>query len=134
MDALPSMADPPFACPLDIVLDLPVPPSVNKLRRVDWKNRSAARAWVNAAHAYVIAARGRSQSPLRIVKLKRFEVFVTLSEHHTKIDLDNSLKCIIDYLRLIEVIEDDGPKHMRKCTVEWGIAPFGARVTVRPCA
>ena len=134
MDAIPSLADPPFACPPDITLDLPVPPSVNKLRKVDWKNRSAARAWANASDAHVIAARGRSSNPLRLVKLKRFEVFVTLSEHHTKIDLDNSLKCIIDYLVRIELIEDDAPKNLRRLTAQWGLAPMGCRVTVRPCA
>jgi Holliday junction resolvase RusA-like endonuclease len=56
-----------------------------------------------------------------------------LSEHHTKIDLDNGLKALIDYLRRIELIEDDSHKHMRRLVVEWGIAPMGCRVTVRPC-
>jgi hypothetical protein len=32
------------------------------------------------------------------------------------------------------VIEDDGPKFMRRVTVEWGIAPMGCRVVVRPIA
>lgn len=135
MDAQPHyFVDHPFAVPPDVTIDLPAPPSVNRLRKI---NRAALRdltAWKNAADAYVIAAKGRSVSPLRLVKHKRFEVLVTLSEHHTRIDLDNSLKCLIDYLKRIELIEDDGPKHMRKVTVSWGIAPIGARVVVRPCA
>lgn len=134
MDSLPSMADPPFACPPDIVLDLPVPPSVNKTRKVDWAGRRAVKAWQNTSDAYVIAARGRTSNPLRLRKIMQFEAIVTLSEHHTKIDLDNSLKCLIDYLKRIEVIEDDGPRFMRQVTVRWGIAPMGCRVTVRPCA
>jgi Holliday junction resolvase RusA-like endonuclease len=133
----PNTADtsaPPFAVPSDIILDLPVPPSVNRLRRIDWAKRDVARAWVNVADAYIIVAKGRTISPLRLRKLSRFELLIVLSEHHTKIDLDNSLKSLIDYLKRIEIIEDDGPKHMRRLTVEWGLAPHGCRVTVRACA
>lgn len=132
--ALPSYADPPFAVPADIVLDLPAPPSVNKTRRVDWAAVRHVRAWHNVANAYVLAAKGRTNSPLKLVKVARFELLITMSEHHTKIDLDNGLKALIDYLRRIELIEDDSPKHMRRLVVEWGLAPYGCRVTVRACS
>jgi hypothetical protein len=36
---------------------------------------------------------------------------------------DNLRASAPDYLRCIELIEDDGPDHMRKLTVEWGEAP-----------
>jgi Holliday junction resolvase RusA-like endonuclease len=134
MDAAPSYSEPPFAPPADIVLDLPVPPSVNRTRRIDWSKRDVLRAWSNTADAYVMAAKGRANSPLRLSKVPRFELKIVLSEHHTRIDLDNSLKSLIDYLRRIEVIEDDSPKHMRRLVVEWGLAPHGCRVTVRPCS
>jgi Holliday junction resolvase RusA-like endonuclease len=130
--SMPSMTDPPFAAPPDIVLDLPAPPSVNRTRRVDWKGKKQIMAFANVADAYVLAARGRTNSPLKLVKVPRFELIITLSEQHTKIDLDNGLKALIDYLRRIELIEDDSPKHMRKLTVEWGRAPFGCRVTIKP--
>lgn len=134
MDALPSQSDPPFACPPDVVLDLPCPPSVNRTRRVNWAAKRETDAWRNVANAYVLAAKGRAVNPLRMSKVKRFELVITLSEHHTKIDLDNGLKALIDYLRYIEIIEDDSYKHMRKLTVQWGLAPHGCRVAVRPCA
>lgn len=135
MDAtVTSFSDPPFAVPPDIVLDLPAPPSVNKVRRVDWSNVRVVKAWQNVANAYVLAAKGRTNSPLKLVKVPRFELHILLSEHHTRIDLDNGLKALIDYLRKIELIEDDSPKHMRRLLVEWGNAPLGCRVTVRPCA
>jgi Holliday junction resolvase RusA-like endonuclease len=124
---------PPFAVCSDIVLDLPPPPSVNKTRRVDWAASRAVKAWHNVANAYVLAAKGRELSPLKLVKVPRFHLLIVVSEHHTKIDLDNGLKALIDYLRRIELIEDDSWKHMRKLTVEWGLAPHGCRVTVRPC-
>lgn len=132
--ALPSMVDPPFAPAADIVLDLPAPPSVNRTRKIDWKGKRQLTAWGNVADAYVLAAKGRSRSPLVLKKIPRFELLITISEHHTKIDLDNGLKALIDYLRRIELIEDDGPKHMRRLVVQWGSAIHGCRVTVRPCA
>jgi hypothetical protein len=104
MDAIvatPSMTDPPFAVPADIVLDLPAPPSVNKVRRVDWSSVRVVKAWQNVSNAYVLAAKGRAISPLRLTKIPKFE--------------------------------DDSPKHMRRLVVEWGLAPFGCRVTVKPC-
>lgn len=132
--ATPSMTDLPFSVPPEIVLDLPAPPSVNRTRKIDWKGKRQLIAWGNVADGYVLAAKGRTISPLRLVKVPRFELLVTMSELHTRIDLDNGLKALIDYLRRIELIEDDSPKHMRRLVVEWGRAPFGCRVTVRPCA
>lgn len=127
------MTDPPFAVPPVIVLDLPAPPSVNKVRRVNWAAVRCVKAWHNVANSYVLAAKGRTISPLRLTKVPRFELHIVMSEDHTKIDLDNGLKALIDYLRRIELIEDDSPKHMRRLVVEWGKAPFGCRVTVKPC-
>src|SRR5437868_8210083 len=112
MDALPSYADPPFAVAPDIVLDLPIPPSVNRTRRIDWKSVRTMTAWSNVANAYVLAAKGRTISPLKLSRVSRFELLIVLCEHKAKIDLDNGLKALIDYLRKIELIEDDSPKHM----------------------
>ncbi len=130
---IPNYADPPFACPPDIILDLPSPPSVNRTRKIDWAASRDVKAWRNVANAYVLHAKTRTVRPLKLVKVKRFQLTVVLSEHHTNIDLDNGLKALIDYLRRIELIEDDSHKHMRRLVVEWGIAPMGCRVTVRPC-
>lgn len=133
MDAIPSYSDPPFAVPsADIILDLPAPPSVNLTRRIDWSAVRHVKAWQNVANAYVLAAKGRKLSPLRLSKIPRFELHVVMSER-SKIDLDNGLKALIDYLRKIELIEDDSPKHMRRLVVEFGRAPMGCRVTVKPC-
>lgn len=134
MDTLPSYSDAPFHAPADIVLDLPPPMSVNRTRKMDWSAKRDITAWTNVADAYVLAAKGRSASPLRMTKVKRFELTITLSEQHTKIDLDNGLKILIDYLRRIELIEDDSYRHMRRLTVCWGLAPMGTRITVRACA
>src|SRR5262245_48454180 len=115
MRAFPDIdcSDPPFLPPLDIVLDLPPPPSVNRLRRIDWGNSRLADKWKKIADDYVLWAKGRKINPLRMRTLARFELHVMLSEHHNRLDLDNSLKILIDYLRRIELIVDDGPKPIR---------------------
>lgn len=136
--AIPSMADPPFAIPPPdddpmiggMVIDLPAPPSVNRTRKLDFSSLRIVNAWKNVANAYVIAAKQRTKNPLRLTKISRFELHIVMSDK-SRVDLDNGLKALIDYLRKIEVIEDDSPKHMRKLTVEFGHAPFGCRVTVR---
>lgn len=131
MDApITSFADAPFHCPPDVVLDLPVPPSVNKTRRLDDAGRALTAKWRTLAHGVLMAAGFRRQ-PTRI---PRFGLWITVSESHTEQDLDNPLKNLIDYLRLIEVIENDAKRNMREIHVVWGDAPEGIRVTVRPCA
>ncbi len=131
---LPSYEDPPFAVPLDTILDLPVPPSVNRTRKINWAHKRKVEAWINVCDAYLLTAKTRKDGPVRLTRIPRFELTITLSEDHTGIDLDAGLKALIDYLRRRDVVEDDSKKHMRKVTVEWGHAPFGCRVTVRPCA
>lgn len=131
MDSLPSYSDPPFAVAPDMILDLPAPPSVNRTRRLDFSALRIISAWKNVADAYVLSAKQREISPLKLAKIPRFELHIVMSDR-SRVDLDNGLKALIDYLRKIEVIEDDSPKHMRRLVVEFGNAPQGCRVTVRP--
>jgi hypothetical protein len=135
MDApITSFADAPFHCPPDVVLDLPPPISVNKLRRVDWANQRSVHRWRDAANGLLLVAKRRPVNPLRFRTVERFELRIVLDETKVKLDADNCAKILIDYLCTIGVIVDDAPKHMRKVTIEWGEAPEGCRVTVRPCA
>lgn len=117
-----------------MVLELPPPPSVNRTRRVDWKGKRQLDEWRTVADAYVLAAKTRRPAPLRIEKLEQFEIIVVLDEKHNRIDLDNGLKALIDYLKRIEAIVDDGPKHLRRLVVEWGSAKWGCKVIVKGCA
>jgi len=109
----------------DIILDLPAAPSVNRTRKIDWKGLRAVRVWAAEADRLVL-----SQGRLRN-HVGPFELHVTLAEG-SAMDMDNGLKSLIDYLRRIEVIEGDGPRHMRRLTVEFGHAPAGCRVRVAP--
>lgn len=125
--------DAPFHNPTELVIDLPSPISVNATRRVDYTATVRSTEWKAVADAYVLQAKRRAQNPLKLENIQRFEIMIIFDENQTGIDLDNGIKGILDYLVDREVIEDDGPKHMRKLTVEWGYAPEGTRVTVRPC-
>lgn len=115
---------------MTIILDLPAPPSVNRTRKVDWRAGRKFAGWTRAADALVLAAKTRQRDPIKLTRISRFDLHITISENHTKIDLDNGIKWLIDYLRRIELIEDDGPKHLRRLIVEWGEAPEGARIRV----
>lgn|SRR5689334_11564479 len=130
--ASPSFTDRPFGCPPDIVLDLPAPPSVNKTRRVNWAARAGCIRWMQVADMAVLHWRSvRKEKWVIAQRIKKFELHIVLSEKHCRGDLDNLAKQLIDYLRRIELIEDDSRSHMRRLTLEWGDAPEGARVTVR---
>lgn len=110
-----------------IVLDLPVPPSVNKTRRVDWAKKNSVRTWVQEADGLV-----RSQGRLPTAIFGGWEMTVTMSNDLWLIDPDNGLKCLIDYCRRLELIENDSPRYARRIVLEWGEAPEGVRVTIKP--
>lgn len=114
----------------DIVLDLPPPISVNKLRKIYWPADKKAQEWRDMADRFVLAAKARKE--VRFDRLERFELHVLMSEDHTKIDLDNGLKILIDYLHQREIVDNDAPKNLRRIVVEWGHAPAGCRITIKP--
>lgn len=126
----PSPADAPFHCPADIVLDLPIPVSVNRSRRIDWNGHQKVKDWVRIADQFLMVAKAAKQ--VRFDRLPRYELHITLSEDHCKIDADNGLKLVIDYLRHRDITADDGPQQMRRLVVEWGFASAGIRVVIKP--
>jgi len=125
-----SMANAPFHCPPDTVLDIGVPPSVNSTRRVNKAGLRELSQWKKRAGMMLIAS-GQYRRAAKGVT--RFEVTITLCEILCRSDLDNVTKHAIDYLRELKIVTNDGPKQMRKVTIEWGLAPAGCRITVRPC-
>jgi Holliday junction resolvase RusA-like endonuclease len=113
----------------ETIIDLPVPPSVNRTRKVDWVGRAAVKRWMMEADGLVHLFRVLKGN----VRMDgQFEATIILSEAHTKMDADNAIKSIIDYAKRLELIKDDSPKFMRKITVEWGDAPHGCRLILRP--
>ncbi len=116
----------------DMVLDLPPPISVNRLRKIYWPADKSAQEWREHADRYVMVAKSRKE--VRFERLTRFELHVVMSEDHTKIDLDNGLKLLIDYLHQRDIVANDARENMRRIVVEWGHAPAGCRITIKPIA
>lgn len=129
--ALPSMVDPPFACPPDIVLDIPLPPSVNRTRKIDWRHWPKYKKWRSDAQYHLIANKQREKAPRG---LGAYELRIILDWLKCKQDPDNPIKAAIDLLREMQIITDDSPKFAKRITIEWGVAPEGCRLIVRPLA
>ena len=109
-----------------MILDLPAPLSVNRTRRINWAAKPLIDGWIKAAHNLVMS---QGRLPKRISG--PFEAIIVLP-HDSAADLDNTPKMVLDYLRRIELIDNDDPKHMRRLTLEFGRAPEGCRVTIMP--
>lgn len=107
-----------------IVLDLPMPLSVNRTRKLDRAALPRIQAWVRSAHNLVM-----SQGRLPKAIHGPYRLTVILPEG-CPIDPDNTLKMPIDYLRTLELIDNDNARLMRKLTAEIGEAPEGCRVVV----
>jgi len=108
-----------------ITIDLPTPPSVNRTVR----RRPpivGLRTWNQNCDGVLLAAKLKWQKPIEI-----FELEIVFTDQ-ARIDLDNGLKVLIDYLRRVRLIKNDAKKNLRRLTVSWGYAPFGCRVTIKP--
>ena len=124
-----SMADAPFHCPPDTVIDIPLPPSVNETRRVNRAALGKLDKWKKHADATLMAS-GQFRRAWR--NISRYELVIVLDETRCRIDPDNIAKSAIDFLRRIEIVTNDAPKNVRKITIEWGEAPEGMRLIVKP--
>jgi hypothetical protein len=113
-----------------IELSLPAPLSVNKTRRINWAAHRKAKAWLRAADALTTAAWAGGRRPNEI--LNKFEATIILSDDLTKTDADNSVKMVLDYARYLGLVRDDSPKYMRRVVIEFGDAPEGCRLILRP--
>lgn len=127
----PDVSAPPFLPAPDIVLDVPLPPSVNRTRRIDPAAAGEVERWKKSADMLLMAA-GQYRAAKKAA-FDRFEITIILNED-CRLDLDNPVKAAIDYLRRIEVIPNDDKRHLRKLTVVWGEAPEGCRLVLRGAA
>lgn len=123
-----SAVDEVFACytrPWSIMLDLPLPPSIN---RFSFKlgNRSPVVArWVHQADMYFVLQTAKAK-PQMISGY--YEMHITWTENSA--DIDNRIKALHDFLQRLELIEND--RLCRQMLVDFGHAPEGCRVRLRP--
>lgn len=131
MDAAVSTLDPPFLVPIETVIDVPKPPSINKVLRNHGKGTRLKQGWIEHADMLVMARGGLR----RLAKMpNKFEVTVVLAENLVGLDLDNCVKLAIDYCRRLQLIVDDDKRYMRAVHIVWGDAPDGCRIILRSVA
>ena len=128
--APPSTAQPPFGMPADVVLDIPVPPSVNRTRRIDRSALRKVHGWEGAADSALMAS-GQYREAKANAPAAAFRLAIILDEKQCRLDPDNIIKHAVDYLRRLELIRDDSPKYFRGLRVYWGHAPAGCRLILR---
>jgi Holliday junction resolvase RusA-like endonuclease len=109
-----------------VILDIPFPPSVNRFRRIDWKNHKALVEWRRRCDQFALA---QHINPLRDGERGQYEVRITLKDAG-RIDPDNGIKALLDYLVRIEAVKDDSRFYLRRLVLEFGEAPEGVRVKI----
>lgn len=116
-----------------IIIDLPVPPSVNRIWRATRAGPNKVslspeyKAWKD--HADRVALSTAQFRGLKTIQGK-FEVKIVIQRQRG--DLDNRAKGILDWLQSRGVVVDD--KFCERLVMEWGLlheAPIGCRVIVR---
>jgi Holliday junction resolvase RusA-like endonuclease len=113
--------------PIEIVINLPTPPSVNAIwrsgRRRVFRSKTYL-GWIRAADAEILA---RRQMPKKRIE-GPFTAHITLSQK-VRGDIDNRIKGLLDFLQSREIIRNDSD--CKRLTVERGEAEAGCRLTLR---
>ena len=111
-----------------IILDLPVPPSVNRI----WRANKAGPKRVSKSREYVSWLKSADALAMSTGQFRGIKTIVGPFEAHIIIkrvrgDLDNrGSKALLDWLQSRNIIADD--KYLEKLTMEWGDAPSGVQI------
>jgi hypothetical protein len=111
-----------------ITLDLPLPPSVNRLRRVDWASFRTRQQFYTHADLFLVAY-GPKPPPVRTIT-GAYELTVQIPDG-SRLDLDNHHKALIDYLVSREFVAGDSKKYLRRLVIEWGAPTEYCRITIQ---
>jgi hypothetical protein len=116
----------PVSPNLHICLNLPIPPSVNRIRRVDWANNRKRKEYYLRSDLF-LTAYGPRPAPVRMIT-GPYELTIQIPEK-SRLDLDNHHKALIDYLVSREFVPSDNPRYLRRFIVEWALIEH-CRVTI----
>jgi Holliday junction resolvase RusA-like endonuclease len=116
--------------PAPIRLDLPIPPSVNRLRRMDGAGNRRREEFYRNADGFLMQ-HGPRPAPVRLIT-GAYEIQIQIPETLSRIDLDNHCKALLDYLVSREFVPDDDKRHLRRLVVEWGSPSAACRIDIRP--
>jgi Holliday junction resolvase RusA-like endonuclease len=119
------------AGPIVTVVDLPFPPSTNRI----WGHGGANgvtlskdyRAWKDAADKFVLYT-GSWRRARKISGPFTFELVLDANERRRGGDLDNRIKATLDWCQSRELIRNDSD--CDDVHAYWGEAPHGCRVTL----
>lgn len=118
-----------------VSIDLPFPPSVNRL----WRNCSSDGAprvylspkyqkWKREADALMVT----QKRPEQIKGLFEAKIVVSAPSRGSRGDLDNRIKAVFDWAQRSSIIKDD--KNCERLTIEWGDTDHGCRLMLRALA
>ena len=113
---------------VQITLDIPIPPSVNRTRKIDWAGLRNLKQYYLRSDLH-LSAYGPRPPPVRMIT-GPYELVIQIPEGRG--DLDNHCKVLIDYLVSREFVAGDSPKNLRRLAMEWidpEVCPF-CRVTI----
>jgi Holliday junction resolvase RusA-like endonuclease len=103
-------------------LDLPMPPSVNRIPHRLGNASRQVQTWRRQADK-VLLTQGRLPNPME----GEFHLVITWDNRYDHYDIDNGIKPLMDYLQHLGLIRNDSD--CRKLTVSFGNALEGCRVT-----
>jgi Holliday junction resolvase RusA-like endonuclease len=111
----------------DIVLDVPLPPSVNKIRRINWATYGDYKRWQADADKTLMLHKQNKQHAI----VGPYVIIITVDYDRFQGDLDNILKGIVDYCVTRKFVSDDRKKFMRGVAIrfEEGL-PEPCRITI----
>lgn len=123
-----TVGDSPTIAPIDLVLELPSPPSINRTigTRLGSQHR-LVKQWMRAADAHLLMTK---QSK----RLRRLEGIISIDiiwDIQDLADIDNRIKYLLDYLQLIGVVSNDNK--IRSMHLDYGVvcvAPAGCRIKI----
>jgi Holliday junction resolvase RusA-like endonuclease len=91
----------------EITLEMPIPPSVNRTRRIDWRGHKQKEKWALHCDLFLTAY---GPKPLPCGERRQvsgpYQLEILLPQA-CRLDIDNPIKAVIDYLVLREFTPDD---------------------------